>query len=122
MKKDRDMYFENQNQGYFTNPGMMNPMMPNGSIYSNGMMQMGPNAGYGNMNYPQTFPNYPNNQMYNPNGSFGSIEQRINRMERQIKRLDSRVARLESKCNINTSNYQSTNDGYNINENDMYML
>ena len=67
MKKDRDMYFENQNQGYFTNPGMMNPMMPNGSMYSNGMMQMGPNTGYGNMNYQQAFPNYPNNQMYNPN-------------------------------------------------------
>lgn len=122
MKKNRDMYFENQSQGYFGNPNMMNPMMQNSSMYSNSMMQMNPNFAYGNMNYSQTLPNYQNNPMYNPNGQYSSIEQRINRMERQIKRLDSRIARLESKCNIDTSSYQSTNDGYNINETNMYML
>lgn len=120
MKKERDMYFENQ--GYFSNPGMMNPMMPNASMYSNNMMQMGPNMGYSNMNYPQTLPNFPNNQMYNSNGQYNSIEQRINRMERQIKRLDSRISRLENKCNIDSSAYQSTNDGYAVNESNIYML
>ena len=80
-------------------PNMMNPfvnMMPFNNMYP-----------YNNMN------NYDTNNELNT---------KISIMERQIKRLDSRVARLESKCNINTSNYQSTNDGYNINENDMYML
>lgn len=112
MKKQRDMYFENQ--GYFGNPGMPNQFV-GPAMYSNNMVQMGPNVPYGNINYSQTFPNYPNSQ-------YSSIEQRINRMERQIKRLDSRIARLENKCNIDVSSYQSTNDGYNVNETNMYML
>lgn len=112
MKKERDMYFENQ--GYFSNPGIPNPMYQNG-MYGNFGMPINQNFPY-NMNFAQ---NFPNNQYQMQD--FNSIEQRINRIERQIKRLDSRVSRLESKCNINSS-YQSSDDGYTINETNMYMM
>lgn len=120
MKKERDMYFENQ--GYFSNPMM--PMYPQPNMYTNNMMQASPmpNVPFNNMNVPQTLPNFPSNQGFNPNQDYNSMEQRINRLEKQVKRLDSRVARLESKCNIDTSSYQTTNDGYTINETNMYMM
>ena len=43
MKKQRDMYFENQ--GYFANPGFTN-QFSNSAMYSNNMGQMGNNLQY----------------------------------------------------------------------------
>lgn len=119
MKKDRDLYFENQ--GYFTNPMMGQPGYQTSQMYMNNgfgqmpYMNMGmafPNA----MNY-----NYPNQNNFN-NYDTNSIEQRLYRMERQIKRLDARVSRIEAKSNMDETNYKTTSDNYQINETNMYMM
>lgn len=113
MKKDRDMYFENQ--GYFGNPMMGQSTFQNSQMFANNGFQMNPY-----MNMPNPFQGYYN--MYNQNNEFSSIEQKINRMERQIRRLDSRVTRLENKLNLDSIDYKSSSDNYSINEGNMYMM
>ena len=115
MKKDREMYFENQ--GYFGNPMMGQPMYQSSGMYANNGMPMNPY-----MNMPTPFQNFPNNSGFNPNNEFSMLEQKINRMERQIRRLDSRVTRIENRLNIDSTNYKSTTDDYSINDNNMYMM
>lgn len=111
MKKDRDMYFENQ--GYFGNPMFGQPTLTNSQMFASNGFQMNPY-----MNMPMQ--NYPN--MYNQNNDSASFEQRLNRMERQIRRLDSRVSRLENKLNIDSFDYKSSSDNYNISDSNMYMM
>lgn len=111
MKKDREMYFENQ--GYFGNPMMGQPTFQNSQMYANNGFQMNPYMG---------MPNYPNTPIYNPNNEFSSLDQKINRVERQIRRLDARVTRLENKLNLDTVDYKSSSDNYSINETNMYMM
>ncbi|MBE6153247.1 MAG: hypothetical protein E7166_03385 [Firmicutes bacterium] len=111
MKKDRDMYFENQS--YFGNPMFGQPGFQNSQMFTSNAFQMNPY-----MNMP--IQNCPN--IYNQNNEISIIEQRLNRMERQIRRLDSRVARLENKLNIDSFDYKSSSDNYNISDSNMYMM
>ena len=117
MRKDREMYFENQ--GYFGNPMMGQPMFQNSGMYANSGMPMNP---YMNMNMSNPMSNFQNSFGYNQNNELNILEQKINRMERQIRRLDSRVTRLENKLNISPMDYKSTTDDYSINETNMYMM
>ena len=112
MKKDRDLYFENQ--GYFSNPGIGAPMYQTQGMYANNFQMP-----FNNMT-PMYYPNNNNNGMCN--NDINQIEQKISRMERQIRRLDSRVSRIENRLNISNTNYQTTADNYSINNNDMYMM
>ncbi len=120
MKKDRDLYFENQ--GYFGNPMMGQPGFQTSQMYANNNFgQMPPYMNTMGMNMPGGMPNYHNQNSY-PNYDMNSIEQRVLRLERQIRRLDSRVNRIEAKLNLDNPDYKTTADNYQINENNMYMM
>lgn len=116
MKKDRDLYFENQ--GYFGNPMMGQPMYQTSQMYANNAVQV---PYYNNINIPTPLPNYPNTPNF-PNNDINSLEQRLNRMERQIRRLDSRISRIENRLNIDSIDYKTTADNYSINDTNMYMM
>lgn len=86
---NRDMFYQNLNQGY-QNPGMYYP--PSGYNLNQEYQAYGPNV-------------IPNNQGYNNNIS-NDFEDRISKLERQIKTLDVRIQKLESASNeINDNIY-----------------
>ena len=73
--KNRDMFYQNLNQGY-QNPGYMSP--PNGYSLNSQYQAYGPN----------TLPEQ--NEYYN------DYEARISKLERQIKNIDLRLQKLEN--------------------------
>ncbi len=94
--KNRDMFYQNVNQGYNT-PGMFIP--PSGYNINTQMQAYGPNANP----YMYQNPNMTNEQMgyYDENNE---LNERINKIERQIKNLDSRVQKLENVSNETNDN------------------
>ena len=96
---NRDMFYQNLNQGYQM-PGMIYP--PSGYNLNQEYQAYGPNV------IPY------NNQMYNMNGNMNNnynntnndLEDRVSKLERQIKTLDTRLQKLESVSNeINDNIY-----------------
>lgn len=86
--KERDMFYQNVNQGYMA-PGAVIP--PSGYNVNTQYQAYGPNLAPGVM---------PNNT-YNPNTiSENDYEDRISKLERQVKNLDTRLQKLE---NMNTT-------------------
>lgn len=94
--KNRDMFYQNVNQGY-NNPGMFIP--PSGYNINTQMQAYGPNVNP----YMYQNPNMTNEQMgyYDENNE---LNERINKIERQIKNLDSRVQKLENVSNETNDN------------------
>lgn len=92
--KNRDMFYQNINQGY-TNPGMLVP--PSGYNINTQMQAYGPN-----MNQ-FAHPNITEEQMgyYNNNNE---LDERLNKIERQIKNLDTRLQKLENVSNETNDN------------------
>lgn len=82
---NRDMFYQNLNQGY-NNPGYFNP--PSGYNLNTQYQAYGPNV------IPEQF-----NNNYDTN-----INEKINKLERQIKSLDLRVQKLESVNSETTDN------------------
>lgn len=82
---NRDMFYQNLNQGY-NNPGYFNP--PSGYNLNTQYQAYGPNV------IPEQF-----NNNYDTN-----LNEKINKLERQIKSLDLRVQKLESVNNETTDN------------------
>ncbi len=82
---NRDMYYQNLNQGYQT------------------PQQYVPPSGYNlNTQYQAYGPNLMNNQN---NQSFENyIEDKFNKIDRQIKNLDSRLQKLETTTTNTTDN------------------
>lgn len=81
---NRDMFYQNLNQGY-SNPGGFIP--PSGYNINSQYQTYGPNIIPGQNNY--------NNE----------LENRISRIEKQIRNLDTRVQKLESTTIDNTDNF-----------------
>lgn len=94
--KNRDMFYQNVNQGY-NSPGMFIP--PSGYNINTQMQAYGPNVNP----YMYQNPNMTNEQMgyYDENNE---LNERINKIERQIKNLDSRVQKLENVSNETNDN------------------
>lgn len=92
---NRDMYYQNLNQGY-QNPGMIIP--PSGYNLNTNYQAYGPNV------MPNTMP-YQNNNYnganYNNgyNNGYNDIYDRFDKIDKQIKNLDSRLQKLESTTN-----------------------
>ncbi len=86
--KNRDMFYQNVNQGY-SNPGMYIP--PSGYNINTQMQSYGPNMYMPNPNMTQEQMGYYNNE--------NDFDQRISKIERQIKNLDSRLQKLENVSN-----------------------
>lgn len=83
---NRDMFYQNLNQGY-SNPGGFIP--PSGYNVNSQYQAYGPNV-------------IPEQMGYTNNDEF---EKRINKLERQIKNLDTRLQKLESaSLEINDNN------------------
>lgn len=78
--KNRDMFYQNSNQGY-QNPGQFVP--PSGYNMNSQYQAYGPNVVPGQMN------------QYNDNYT-DEYEQRISKLERQVKNLDTRLQKLET--------------------------
>lgn len=89
--KNRDMFYQNVNQGY-QNPGQFIP--PSGYNMNTNYQAFGPNI------MPNQVPQY-NNQMQN--NSYQSyedyMEEKFDKIDRQIKNLDTRLQKLESVDN-----------------------
>lgn len=88
--KERDMFYQNVNQGY-SNPGMFIP--PNGYNLNTSYQAYGQNV------IPN---NYQNTNTYTNDTNY---EERINKLERQIKNLDGRITKLESATNEVDDNF-----------------
>lgn len=86
--KNRDMFYQNVNQGY-SNPGMIVP--PNGYNLNTAYQAYGPNI-MPNQEYP--------NMIQNEN----DYENRISKLERQVKNLDTRLQKLET-VNVTEDNF-----------------
>ena len=86
--KNRDMFYQNINQGY-NNPGMFVP--PSGYNMNSQFQAYGPNIMYNN-------PNMTGEQMGYYDES-NELSERINKLERHIKNLDTRVQKLENASN-----------------------
>ena len=83
--KNRDMFYQNVQQGY-NNPGMFIP--PNGYNMTSQYQAYGPNIP-------------PQNQVTETN----EYEDRISRLERQVKNLDTRLQKLENVNTETTDNF-----------------
>ena len=81
---NRDMFYQNLNQGY-SNPGGFIP--PSGYNINSQYQAYGPNI-------------IPEQNTYN-----NELENRISRIEKQIRNLDTRVQKLESTTTDNTDNF-----------------
>lgn len=92
---NRDMYYQNLNQGY-QNPGIIIP--PSGYNLNTNYQAYGPNVMPNNMPYQNN--NY-NGVNYNNgyNDGYNDIYDRFDRIDKQIKNLDSRLQKLESATN-----------------------
>ena len=92
---NRDMYYQNLNQGY-QNPGMIIP--PSGYNLNTNYQAYGPNVMPNNMPYQNN--NY-NGGNYNNgyNDGYNDIYDRFDKIDKQIKNLDSRLQKLESTTN-----------------------
>ena len=77
---NRDMFYQNLNQGY-SNPGMYVP--PSGYNINSQYQAYGPNV-------------IPEQMGYTNNNEF---ESRISKLERQVKNLDLRLQKLENVSN-----------------------
>ena len=77
---NRDMFYQNLNQGY-SNPGGFIP--PSGYNINSQYQAYGPNV-------------IPEQMGYNNNND---LDDRISKIERQIKNLDTRIQKLESAGN-----------------------
>lgn len=86
---DRNMFYQNVNQGYST-PGGFIP--PSGYNMNSQYQAYGPNVIPDNYNQNQ-------NQSYN-----NDHEERISKLERQIRSLDVRIQKLESAGSEVTDN------------------
>lgn len=79
---NRDMFYQNLNQGY-NNPGYFNPP-----------------SGYNlNTQYQAFGPNIMPDQYNTSNNYYNDINDRISKLEKQIKSLDVRIQKLESAGN-----------------------
>lgn len=86
---NRDMYYQNLNQGY-QNPGMIIP--PSGYNINTNYQAYGPNV-------------MPNMQYQNNNyNEYNDINDRFDKIDKQIKNLDSRLQKLESTSNNASDN------------------
>jgi len=94
--KNRDMFYQNINQGY-TNPGMFIP--PSGYNVNSQVQAYGPNI----KPYMYNNPNMTGEQMgyYDENTEYN---ERLNKLERQVKNLDARIQKLENASNEVTDN------------------
>lgn len=88
--KERDMFYQNVNQGY-SNPGMFIP--PNGYNLNTSYQAYGQNI------MPN---NYQNTTAYTNDNNY---EDRISKLERQVKNLDGRITKLESTTNEIDDNF-----------------
>ena len=86
---DRNMFYQNVNQGYSA-PGGFIP--PSGYNMNSQYQAYGPNVIPDNYNQNQ-------NQSYN-----NDHEERISKLERQIRSLDVRIQKLESAGSVVTDN------------------
>lgn len=91
---NRDMYYQNLNQGY-QNPGMIIP--PSGYNMNTNFQAYGPNI----------MPNqgiYPNNYQNNYTNYETDLNERLDKIEKQIKNLDARLQKLEATNNTVNDN------------------
>lgn len=88
--KNRDMFYQNLNQGY-QNPGQFVP--PSGYNMNSQYQAYGPNVMPGQAYGPNVVPGQMN--QYNDNYT-DEYEQRISKLERQVKNLDTRLQKLET--------------------------
>ena len=103
MKKNRNMFYTNNQSGGFFNP-TPNNMMPSGYNQNLNYMAYGPNVG-------------PNGVIAPVDQGYGypeenDIENRISSLERQVRKLETRVSKLESVSDIVIDD--STNNMYMI--------
>ena len=83
MKNNRDMFYQNYNQGAYAPPQVI---PPSGYNINSQYQAYGPNV------VPQQMENYSN---YDNN-----FEERLSRVEKQIRNLDSRLQKLESTTQV----------------------
>ena len=96
---NRDMFYQNLNQGY-QNPGMIYP--PSGYNLNQEYQAYGPNV----MPYNNGMNGMNSNMNNNYNNINNDLEDRVCKLERQIKTLDTRIQKLESVSNeINDNIY-----------------
>lgn len=88
--KNRDMFYQNLNQGYSA-PGVIVP--PSGYNLNTQYSSYGPNV------IPVNSPNTINQNYEN------NYEDRIDRLERQVKSLDTRLQKLESVSTTEDNNF-----------------
>ena len=91
---DRNMFYQNVNQGYSA-PGAFIP--PSGYNINSQYQAYGPNVIPDN--YNQNYYNQNQNQNYS-----NDYEDRISKLERQIRSLDVRIQKLESAGSEVTDN------------------
>lgn len=91
---DRNMFYQNVNQGYSA-PGAFIP--PSGYNINSQYQAYGPNVIPDN--YNQNYYNQNQNQNYS-----NDYEDRISKLERQIRNLDVRIQKLESAGSEVTDN------------------
>lgn len=96
---NRDMFYQNLNQGY-QNPGMIYP--PSGYNLNQEYQAYGPNV----MPYNNGMNGMNSNMNNNYNNINNDLKDRVSKLERQIKTLDTRIQKLESVSNeINDNIY-----------------
>lgn len=102
MKKNRNMFYTNNQSGGFFAPNPQG-MMPSGYSQNNNYMAYGPNIGPNGV-IPPVETNYGGYEEEN-------FETRLNRLERQMRKLETRVSKLESSSDVII---EDTNDMYMI--------
>lgn len=91
MKKNRNMFYTNNQAGGFFAPAPQQ-MMPSGFSQNNNYMAYGPGVG-------------PNGVIAPIDANYGyvdeeSYENRLTKLERQVRKLETRVSKLESSSDI----------------------
>lgn len=93
---DRDMFYQNVNQG-FVSPGTYIP--PSGYNMSSQYQVYGSNSAYNPNNIPNNIYNNPNTVIEN------NYEDRIYKLERIVKNLDTRLQKLENSDTQTNENF-----------------
>lgn len=92
MKKNRNMFYSNNQAGGFYSP-MQSPMMPAGFNSNNNYMSYGPNVGPNGAIAPYNEPQY--GYEYE-----GDLESRLSKLERQVRKLETRLSKIESSSEV----------------------
>ena len=92
MKKNRNLFYTNNQSGGFFGPQMNpNAMMPSGFSQNNNYMAYGPGVGPNGVIVPADASMYNDEETY---------ENRLAKLERQVRKLETRVSKLESSSDI----------------------